>query len=158
MPSLPADDRALAGNIANYLIREGLPPTDELIRNISLNQFDRTISNQGVFHTRYLYDERKATPTTVDVRGSYKGEPVMAYRMRDDEILEQTASYAPGNSDKKFGFFKKIFGYSSKPKARLVETETVGGTRRRRRCGKKTRRRTKSSRRSFKKTRKRIRR
>ena len=144
MPSLPADDRALAGTIANYLIREGLPPTDELIRNISLNQFDRTISNQGVFHTRYLYGERKATPTTVDVRGSYKGEPVMAYPMRHDEILEQTASYAPGNSNKKFGFFKKIFGYSSKPKATLVEP--LGGTRRRRR-GRKTRRKRRGSRR-----------
>jgi len=137
MPSLPADDRVLAENIANYLIREGLPPTDELIRNISQNYFNRTITNKALFHTRYLYDERKATPTTVDVRGSYKGDPVMAYPMRNDETLELTASYAPGNPDKKLGFFKKMFGISSKPKAALVEP--VGGTRRRRRRGKKTR-------------------
>lgn len=139
-----------APTIAKILIEQpglypGLPSISDLIRNIYQNEYNSRISIAGIRYVKRLYENMYAVPATVRSVDMFEGEPVIAYPMRDDEILEQTAIYAPGNPDKKFGVFKKMFGISSKPKAALVEH--VGGTRRRRR-GKKTRRRRRGSRRT----------
>ena len=149
MPTADWVEISRAPTIVRILIEEpGLTPDSpsisERIKSIYRNNYhNSTISNAGIIYIKRLYQNMYAVPATVRGVDMFEGEPVEAYPLRDGEILEPVASYAPGNPNKQFGDFKKMFGITSKPIA-----TPVGGTRRRRR-GKKTRRsRRRSSRRS----------
>lgn len=149
-------DRSIAPTIVDILIKLRVkpPPGDELIRNISGREFpNHRINDAGIRYIRNLYYEKYATPTTVTAVNMSDAQPVMAIPLRDNEILDPIGRYEPGNPDKKLGYFKKMFGISSKPIAKLV-----AGTRRRsRRSKKKKTNKTKrtSSRKSSKKSRRR---
>ena len=131
-------DRSIAPTIVDRLIQLGVkpPPGDELIRNISDHMFpNHRINDAGIRYIRNLYYEKYATPTTVTAVNMSDAPPVPAVPLRENEILDPIGRYEPGNPHKKFGDFKKMFGFTSKPIAKLV-----GGTRRRSRRSKKTRR------------------
>jgi hypothetical protein len=152
MPTADWVEIERAPRIARILIQQpNLRPGSESISDLIRNIYERTypnstISNAGISHVKFLYEKLYAVPTTVRGVDMFEGEPVEAYPLRDGEILDPIASYAPGNPNKQFGDFKKMFGITSKPIA-----TPVGGTRRRRR-GKKTKR---SRRRSSKRSRRR---
>lgn len=129
-----------APSIAKILIEQpglypGLPSISDLIKNIYRNKYDSRISDAGIRYVKRLYENMYAVPATVRGVDMFEGDPVEAYPLRENEILDPIGRYEPGNPDKKFGDFKKMFGITSKPIAKLV-----GGTRRRSRRSKKTRR------------------
>jgi hypothetical protein len=140
MPTADWVEISRAPTIVRILIEEpglypGLPSIPDRIEDIYEREYHGRISRPGIIYIKRLYENMYAVPTTVRGVDMFEGEPVEAYPLSNGEILEPVASYAPGNPNKKFGDFKKMFGITSKPIA-----TPVGGTRRRRR-GKKTRRR-----------------